>query len=162
MTMSRSDRRSARGERCVDVYSAEMSCGWRIIRQVTARYAYDKVIEGRWRELFDDLGNFLGVQVVNALKTDQDLPSGTSATTITARDSMLFAGLGGPSRTITMNEDARISRFNAKTCRALPPEDHIERVIAKVQQWPFPASRIDSGDAMRFGDRAVRVYPRFE
>lgn len=164
MGTNASQRRAAgSGDRCIDVYAADVSRGWRVVRQVTPEVAYRKVLEGKWSEQFDAIGNFFGVQVVAAVKTDQELPSGTSATTITARDSMVFAGLAGPSRTIGMNEDRRIGRYSAVTCSALPPEDRIERVIAKVQQWPYPASRIDSGRGpVRYGDRALRVYPRAE
>lgn len=156
-----SDRRRAIAvDRCIDVYSADTSLGWRIVRQVTALYAFHRVVEGKWRELFDSIGNFYGVQVVPAVKTDQELPSGSSAATITFRDNMLYAGCGGRSRTIGRSEDFRITRYSQVSCKALPPEDRIERVIAKVQQWPYPASRIDNGRGQPcFGDRAIRVYP---
>lgn len=162
-------RAAGSGARCIDVYAADVSRGWRIVRQVTPEFAFRKVNEGKWREQFDEFGNFFGVQVIAAVKTDQELPSGTSATTITARDSMVYAGLAGRSRTMGMSEDRRIGRYSHVTGNALPPEDRIERVIAKVQQWPYPASRIDSGvqshtsfDRSRiiYGDRAPRVYPR--
>jgi hypothetical protein len=153
-------RRAIALDRCIDVYSADTSLGYRLVRQVTALYAFNKVAEGQWQEIFDSLGNFRGVKMLAAVKSDQELPSGTSATTITARDKMLFAGLGGPSRTIGRDENYRITRYSSITGKALPPEDSIERVIAKVQQWPFPASRIDNGREMRvFGDRAIRCYP---
>jgi hypothetical protein len=161
MTMNRRARRELRDVRCIDVYSADTSLGWRVVRQVTALYAFQRVVEGKWRELFDSIGNFYGVQVVPAAKTDQELPSGTSATTITARDAQLFAGLGGKSQTIGRSEDFRLTRSSRVTCKALPPEDHIERVMAKVAQWPYPASRIDDGRGKpMLGDRAIRCYPR--
>lgn len=162
MGMNAAQRRAAFSDRSIYVYGADTSRGWRIVQVVTPESAYKKVMEGKCSELFDDLGNFLGVQILAAVKTDQDLPSGTSTTTITARDVLYFVGGGGKSRTIGMSEDRRITRYSPVTCKALPPEDRVERVIAKVQQWPFPASRIDSGRGpVKFGDRATRVYPRY-
>lgn len=148
-------------DRSIDVFAADTSLGWRIVRQVSAMYAYQKVTEGKWVEIFDDIGNFYGVKIVAAVKSDQELLSGTSATTVTARDAMLYAGLGGASQTIGRSEDYRITRYSRVTCKALPPEDRIERVMAKVAQWPYPASRIDDGRGKAiFGDRAMRCYPR--
>jgi hypothetical protein len=142
------------------VFPADVSRGWRVVRQVTATHAFEKVTLGKWREVFDDGGNFLGCQVLATFRTDQDLPSGASSTSITWREAMLYAGLGGESRTIGMNEDQRITRQNLVS-RSLPPEDRIERVMAKVECWPYPASRIDDGrGAPVFGDRAIRIYPR--
>jgi hypothetical protein len=157
----RNERRAIMLDRCVDVYAADTSLGWRIVRKVSAILAYNKVVEGKWVEIFDDIGNFYGVKVVASVTSDQELPSGTSATTITARDAMLQAGLGGRSQTIGRSEDYRITRYSRVTCKALPPEDRIERVMAKVAQWPFPASRLDDGRGKAiFGDRAIRCYPR--
>lgn len=156
------DDRRLDAARDIDVYAADTSLGYRIVRQVTPMRAYEKVIAGQWRELFDDMGNFFGVQVVAAVKTDQDLPSGTSASYITPKESRIYVGLEGRSETIGRNEEYRITHTNRFTGRP-EPEDRIERVIAKVQQWPFPASRIDNGcGPMQFGDRAIRVYPRFK
>jgi hypothetical protein len=120
---------------------------------VSPTFAYNKVMNGKWRECFDDFGNFYGVQVVAAGRCDMDLISDEdSVTTITAAESKQNAGLDGPSRTFGRSEDFRISRRQ--------PEDWIERAQVKVQQWPFPASRIDNGRGpVRFGDRAIRVYP---
>jgi hypothetical protein len=154
-------RREAALDRCIDVYAADTSRGWRIVRKVTALYAFDRVVEGKWQEIFDGMGNFHGVKILAAVKSDQELPSGTSATTITARDAQLFAGLGGKSQTIGRSEEFRLTRASRTTCKALPPEDHIERVMAKVAQWPYPASRVDDGRGVKiFGDRAIRCYPR--
>lgn len=163
MGLSHSQRRARSGDLSIDVYPADESRKWRAIRKVTPLYAWDKVSRGLWSELFDDFGNFYGVQILAIVKTDKDLPSGATATTITAADSKLCAGLSGPSRTLGLTEEGRITRFHSVTCRPLPPEDRIERAIAKVNQWPMPASRIDNGTgAPVFGDRAVRVYPRIK
>jgi hypothetical protein len=162
MTMSRKDRRSF-GDYCIDVYAADTSRGWRITRQTTPAIAYKKVLSGKYREVFDDFGNFFGVQIIAAAKTDLELVSDEdSTTTITARENRLNAGLAGQSHTIGLTEDRRITRQHPVTFAVLPPEDGIERVRAKVNQWPYPASRIDNGrGAPFFGDRAVRVYPRW-
>lgn len=167
--MSRNGRRAI-ADRCIDVYAADTSRGWRVVRQVTPLYAYDKVALGKWHELFDDFGNFYGVQVVAAVRCDMDLMSDEdSATTITASESKQNAGLDGPSMTFGQSEDFRIDRHHPITGTAQPPEDWIERAQQKVKEWPFPASRIDNGrDPLptkiysrvgEYGDRALRVYP---
>ena len=167
--LSRHDRRAILAEnrraialdRCIDVYSADTSLGWRIVRKVTALYAFNKVIEGKWVEIFDDIGNFYGVQIIAAVKSDQELPSGSTAATITYLELIRNAGLEGRSRTMGRDENYRITRYSSVSSKALPPEDNIERAIAKVKQWPFPASRIDDGRGTPiYGDRAIRCYPR--
>jgi hypothetical protein len=162
MGTNASQRRAAGSIRCIDVYPADVSLGWRIVRQVTPEFAYKKVLDGQWREAFDDCGNFLGCQVIAAIGIDRELSDEEeSASTITAHENRLNAGLDGRSRTIGMSEDRRITRRHPKTWSALPPEDAIERAIAKVQQWPYPASRIDNGRGpIAYGDRAIRVNPR--
>jgi hypothetical protein len=162
VSRSRLDRASI-VDRSIDVYVADQSRGWRVVRQVTPVFAYDKVSRGLWSEMFDSYGTFVGVQVIAAVKTDQDLLSGASSVTITANEVMINAGCRGRSRTIGMCEEQRINRRadgpNGDG-RALPPEDRIERVMAKVKQWPLPASRIDDGRGKPvYGDRALRVYP---
>jgi hypothetical protein len=153
-------------KRCIDVYPADESSGVRVIRQVSPAFAFEKVARGLWIELFDGYGSFIGVQVIAAVKSDQDLQSGASSLTITAKEVMINAGCRGRSRTIGMCEEQRINRRADgpnDDGHALPPEDRIERVLAKVRQWPLPASRIDDGRGKPvFGDRAIRVYPRMK
>ena len=166
--ITRHDRRAIEQEskrniaidRSIDVYSADTSQGWRIIRKVTAIYAFEKVVAGYWKEIFDHIGNFIGVQILAVVKSDEEIPSGATAATITFIEIIRNAGLEGRSRTIGRDENFRITRENPKDGKPLPPEDNIERAIAKVKQWPFPASRIDNGRGKPvFGDRAIRCYP---
>lgn len=137
---TRGQRRAEFGERCINLYPPDTALGWRVIRQVTPAEATKKVASGQWREVFDEHGNFWGYQVLANFKTDSDLPSGASSTSITARECELNAGLGGRSRTMGMIEADRISRRHPKMGKALPPEDAVERAIAKVKE--FGKSRI--------------------
>jgi len=104
--------------------------------------------EGKLREVQDEHQNFLGYQLISNFKTDNDLPSGVSSTSITVTECVLNAGLGGYSRTLGMGEEERISR-KSREGKQLPPEDAIERAIEKVKEWP-----------LMHGDRAVRCYPK--
>lgn len=149
---------------CFYLYPADTTLGWRVIRRVTLACGTYKAISGQWREVHDEHGNHWGYQVVANFKTDAELPSGASSSSITVREMELnaFTVLKyGKSQTAGMSEDDRISRRHYKSGRKLAPEDAVERAVAKVRQWPFPASRVDDGSgAAVFGDRAVRAYPR--
>jgi len=142
-------RRAQQGERCMNLYPPDTTLGWRVIRQVSQAQALKKLACGQWRAVNDEQGNFLGYQVLATFKTDNELPSGASSTSITVNECELNAGLRGKSRTWGMNEEDRISRRHPTSGKALPPEDAIERAIAKVREWPLP-----------HGDRAVRAYPK--
>jgi hypothetical protein len=146
------------------LYPADTTLGWRVIRRVTAAQGVAKLAAGQWREVFDEYGNHWGYQVVANFRTDQELPSGASSSSITVREMLLNAGVffpNGKSRTAGMTEDKRISRKHPISGKKLAPEDAVERARAKVSQWPHPASRIDDGTgAPRYGDLAVRVYPK--
>jgi len=160
MGKSRTQRRAEKGERCVSVYPPDTSLGWRVIYHVSKPQAAAKLASGEWREVYDEHGNFMGCQVLATFKQDEELPSGASSSSITVSECELNAGLGGRSHTVGMPEDRRISRRN-QVGRALPPEDAVERAQAKVNQWPWPASRIDDGSGQPvYGDRAVRCYPK--
>jgi hypothetical protein len=151
MSKTANDRRSQSSERSIAVYPADTSLGWRVIRMVSPNVALGKLALGVWREVFDEHRNFVGCQVLQTVKTDSELPSGASSTSITVNECELNAGLGGKSRTAGMPEDKRLSRFRttANGILPLPPEDAIERAQAKVKEWTKP-----------HGDRATRVYPK--
>ncbi|WP_420239243.1 hypothetical protein ACOBR2_06595 [Telmatobacter bradus] len=161
MGKTASQRRLENRSRCIDVYPADTTLGWRVVRQVRLTEAAQHLAAGAWREVYDERGNFLGCQVLLSICTDQELPSGASSTSITLGEVMLNAGLGGRSRTLGRSEEWRLTRPKRPNGRRPAPEDAIERAIEKVKQWPWPASRVDDGSgAPKFGDRAVRVYPK--
>jgi hypothetical protein len=166
MGRSRSERRAASGA-VSNLYAAETTLGWRVIDQVPMSLGAEKVARGKWREVFYEDGGFAGWQVLPAQACDRGgkkIPSreGTPAT-ITLAEVQRNAGLFGRSRTLGQPEWKRLRR-HAKYDKEkiLAPEDAIERAIRKVQQWPFPASRIATDDDGKpvFGDRAIRVYPK--
>ena len=145
------------------LYPPDTALGWRVIRKVTLAEGAEKVLRGEWREVHDEHGDHWGYQVLVSSKTDQDIPSGATSSSITVNECELNAGLGGEWRTKGLPEDKRLSRFRRTEAGLLPvpAEDAIERAQAKVAQWPYPASRIDDGKGKPvWGDRAVRVYPK--
>jgi hypothetical protein len=160
MSKDRNQRRQEKGERSVNVYPPDTSLGWRVIYMVSALKAAERLAAGVWREVYDEYGSFWGCQVVANFGKDEAILSGASSTSITVSELELNAGLRGKSRTVGLSEEQRIARINGKG-KPLPPEDAIERAQAKVKQWPYPASRIDDGRGEpKYGDRAVRVYPK--
>lgn len=148
MSQTGNERRAQSSERCISVYPADTTLGWRVIKMVSAQLAMAKLALGVWREVHDEHGSFQGCQVLATVKSDSELPSGASSTSITVNECELNAGLGGKSRTAGLSEDKRISRFRTDG-KALPPEDAIERAEAKVREW-----------TELHGDRAIRVYPK--
>jgi hypothetical protein len=151
MSKARNDRYAVLVERSIPVFPADTTLGWRVIRMVSVQVALGKLALGVWREVHDEHGNFQGCQVLATVKSDSELPSGASSTSITVNECELNAGLGGRSRTAGLPEDKRISRFRTTDhgILPLPPEDAIERAQAKVKEWTKPHS-----------DKAVRVYPK--
>lgn len=70
-----------------------------------------------------------------------------------------LAGLMGRSRTARMRETERIGRQHPKSGRLLPEEDFVERTEVLVHDI-YPQSANFAMVDGRFGDRAVRVYPK--
>lgn len=151
-----------------DLYPPTTTLGWRVIKLVTAAEAQGALEQGLWREVYDEQGNLAGYQIKANFQTDDDLPSGWSSCAISENEMDLNAGAAfkhGRSKTAGMPEDLRVARRHIHgkkaTGKALPPEDAVERALAKVKLWPYPASRVDDGKGEPvFGDRAVRVYPK--
>jgi len=145
------------------LFSADISQGWRIVRRVSLDKGKRSVIEGRWREVTDDLGNHLGYQIISTNSVDSEMPTRQTPATISASEMTLYAGQAfsrGRSRTAGMTEDQRLSRAKLPNGRQLPPEDTIERLVGKVNAYTAPASRVNlKGDPV-YGDKAVRVYPK--
>lgn len=130
------------------LFAAETTLGWRVVRRVSGAQGEEMLARGQWRDVYDASGNHIGYQVIASYKTDLEILSGSSSCSITAREIELNAGLRGRSRTAGMSEEQRISRRAPRTGSPLPPEDAIERAIAKVKEWP-----------RSHRDRAVRIYP---
>jgi hypothetical protein len=153
---TREERYIAAGD--LPLYPVDASRGWRVIRYVNFAKGLERAAKGEWALRNDEQGNPWYFQIVASFKTDQDLPSGATSSSITSRECMLNAGviekrngviLGAKSRTMRMTEDERLSQPKRPNGRVPPPEDAIERAIAKVREWPLP-----------HGDRSVRVYPK--
>jgi hypothetical protein len=129
---TRAQRRAHKGD--IDVFPAETSLGWRVIRQASQDEAQKKLATGEWREVQDEAGNFIGCQVLANFKKDEDLPSGASSTSISPRECLLNAAGLRESRTANLPEERKISR-KSRFGKALPPEDAIERAVAKVREF---------------------------
>lgn len=133
-----------------NLYPPETERYWRVIRIVRFEQAESKVAAGEWRRDFEADGQPC-YRVIPTHEKEKDLPSGRTSVSITARESMLNAFAAafrdGRSRTVVLTEEQRLSRRDSRG-KALPPEDAVERAVAKVREWP-----------KAHGDRAVRVYP---
>jgi hypothetical protein len=146
-----------------DLYPPTTTLGWRVIKLVTAAEVKDALDRGLWREVYDEHGDLAGYQIKTNFQTDDDLPSGWSSCAISENEMDLVAGTKfskGRSRTQGLPEAKKMARKD-QNGKALAPEDAVERAVAKVKAWPYPASRVDNGEGKPvFGDRAVRVYPK--
>ena len=110
MSQTSAQRRASKGD--ISVFPAETSLGWRAIRTVTVARAVQKLANGEWAEVRDQQGNFLGCQVLANFKKDEDLPSGATSTSISARECVLNAMGLRESRTARLTEQEKISRKN--------------------------------------------------
>lgn len=170
MGKSRFARREESGK-LFNLYAANTSMGWRVIRQISGAYAAIKVASGEWRPVsYEQSGDLAGYQEVPARFSPPvfsgpgvKIPGMRSvAATITLKEMQMNAGLFGRSRTLGRAEwkrKARHAKYDKD--KVLAPEDAIERAVEKVRLWPYPASVIgvDERGAPVFGDKAVRVYP---
>ena len=142
--------RRARNCGLISVFQANTTLGWHVVGYAVPSVAAQKLAAGEYREVYNESGAFLGVQMMPTKKR-LDHSSNPSSCSISLNEVKRIAGEEGESVTInlTVREHARIS------------EDAVERAIRKLQQWPFPASRTDDGMGEPvYGDKAVRVYPK--
>jgi hypothetical protein len=119
-----------------NLFPAQTDDHFSVIREVRFGYAEGKVALGEWKREYDQVGNHIGYRVVPNRFGDAALVSGSSSSSITAREMRLNAGLKGRSQTARLSEDDRISRRHPKSGKALPPEDAVERAREKVRIWP--------------------------
>jgi hypothetical protein len=151
-----SQRRACKGE--ISLYPAETSLGWRVIGTTNSGAATEKLANGEWREVYDEYGNFWGYQVLATFKKDEDLVSGATSTSITVSECLLNAGLGGRSRTARLPEEKKIARRD-RWGHALPPEDAIERAVAKVAE--FGAHRVMAAPYISDAPQGWNAFPEF-
>lgn len=166
MSKSSAERRLARGD-VANLYAKGTLVGCRILRQVPMATALEKVALGKWRRVFYEDGSLAGFQPyaepqpAKSHSTAAGVSLDGSAPTITLTEVRMNAGEFGKSHTQGMPEWKRLKRhakYDEK--KILAPEDAIERAIAKVKLWPYPASRVDDGSGEPvYGDKAIRVYP---
>jgi hypothetical protein len=137
--LNHSQRRAAHGARCINLYPANTTLGWRPIRQVTAADAAKNYALGKWGEVHDEHGNFWGYQVLASPKTDQELSSEQSSTSLTARECDLIAGQcfpKGKSHTLGLSEAKKLNRHpKDDPDKFLAPEDAVELAVAKEQEF---------------------------
>ena len=134
--------------KCFDLYPSETILGWRVIRKVSFAEGDLKVTLGAWREVYDEFYNHVGYQIGGGANSVV-MPSRPSPSGIVRREMEINAL--GVSRTARLNEDRRMSRVHHETGKALPPEDAVERIQAKVRVWP----NVDAA-----AKDILRVWPR--
>lgn len=154
LTMPR-PRSAHRNHSDFELWSADTSEGYRVIKHVAFAYGESRVARGEWRRVFDELtGAHKGYQAV-APRHDVTASSDASRAALAPPEMKANAGLLGRSRTGSMKpgDPRRIGRVHPKSGRLLPAEDFIERTQELVKLYPRSAN-------FRTGDRAVRVYPK--
>lgn len=166
MSKSSAERRLAKGD-LANLYTKGTLVGCRVVRQVPVSLALEKVALGMWRRVFYEDGSEAGFQPYAQPQPERPRAPQPGASldgsppTITLTEVRMNAGEFGASRTKGMPEWKRLKRhakYDEK--KILAPEDAIERAIAKVKLWPYPASRVDDGSGEPvYGDKAIRVYP---
>lgn len=161
--MAHKRRCTRRSTKNLVLFSSDTTLGWRVIFTVSYLKGEKNVAAGIWRRVNSQLGDHIGYQILCTQNCGLDIPSNSSPTYISAAEIVLYATrsfVGRGSRTEGLSEEERFAR-RGKFDKILPIEDAVERVTGKVEQWPFPASRIgtaEDGSAI-YGDRATRVYP---
>lgn len=178
MPKSNSELRRLKGL-TVNFFAANIALGYRVVRQVDAALAMEKLALKKWRDVWHVDGSFLGVMPAKPAEhktLNQVLIERLIAVTITNGELRRNAGLYGRSRTAGLTEWQRARRRKwrkgvpledggegvwYRTDEIADPEDATERAVEKVRQWPFPASLrgADKEGNPIFGDKAVRVYP---
>jgi len=136
------------------LYPAETLLGWRVIRNVSYAQGEEMVVQGKWREVYDEHGNHIGYQMRPSRSDDLEILSRSSSSGIVRSEMEINAGRvfsKGKSHTAGMSEARRMIRTNRDTGKALPPEDRIERVTSKVRVWP---------DVEACANDILRVWPR--
>jgi hypothetical protein len=147
------------------LYGEKTPLGYPILGQTTKEAGELNVRLGRWKAVHFEGGELAGFQPIKKPVSDGSLVGNpNSPTSITRSEieinaySRIFCD--AKSRTEGLNEFERDARFE-QARRIDQIEDRVERVHTKIAQWPHPASRIDDGRGkVKFGDRAVRVYPK--
>jgi hypothetical protein len=93
-----------------NVYASNTTGGYRVVRQVPMALGLEKVALRQWRLLWFEDGSVAGFQPVEAperASATGKMPC-WSPTSITAKESQAYAGLYGPSQTMSMTESERL------------------------------------------------------
>lgn len=142
-------QRHARSGVWINVYPFNITLGLKVVDLVKPMKAAEQLASGKYCEVLTPQGELLGIKPTQKPKRDHS--SNPTPGVISAREMQRIAGCEGESTTICLSEEEHFS----------VPEDMVERAIRKMQQQPYPASRIDDGGgAPVYGDKAVRVYPK--
>ena len=105
---------------------------------VTVREGDRMVLNGQARLHYDALGNPDGYElmpVAGSKVKNGDASSKPTAALLTVKEMDLVAGQkfrGGRSRTAGRSEKERLTRVHPVTGKPLPPEDEVERAVAKL------------------------------
>ena len=123
----------------VCLFPANTTLGWRVIRMVTVEQGEMHEARANWRRVYDSItGELIGFQLIapEASRYDKDLPSMPSSASISKSEMQINAE--STSLTAGLAEDMRLE--------LKVPEDHTERVQAKVRVWPHVGAK--KGDVL--------------
>jgi hypothetical protein len=132
-TLRRRRRRQQDGK--LWLFSPVTTLGWRATRWIHPDEGERKVAIGQLRHVLDPSGKLIGYQMAEGMPRDENMPSRRAPVSLSVHDMELIAGQTfpkGKSKTAGLPEDLRISRVHPLSGRALPPEDDVERAVAKL------------------------------
>lgn len=114
------------------------SLGWRVTRRISREAGERMLVAGHAVQVHDEHGNMVGYHKVDAPLARNGVGANPMPVVLTAREMDLIAGQffrHGRSKTAGMSEAQRLSRIDPMTRRLLPPEDGIERALARLESY---------------------------
>ncbi len=160
---------------------------WHYLGRISFQSAERKVDAGKWQRVYNQQNLHIGYEICDSnpeavlaslhrevkskvklgpVRRDKATAQASAekkvSICISSKEMQIYAGQvfkHGKSRTYGMTDEQRASRISERGNR-LSEEDAVERVVAKVELWPHPASRVAADERAPYGDRAVRVYPK--
>jgi hypothetical protein len=155
--MARPRRRSPSSQRWRDnqffLFDGNIALGWRVTRRVSHQDGERMVATGHARPVNDHNGVHIGYQMQQPAPVKNGVPAKPTPALLSAKEMDLIAGqafAGGQSRTFGRSEVMRLTRTNPWTGKLLPPEDEVERALAKLRAvTPRHLQALHAADALR-------------
>jgi len=137
--MPRPKRRSPSSKRWREnqylLFDGNTALGWRVTRRISLDAGERMLASGHARRVNDHNGVHIGYQLQQPGPVKNGVPAKPTPALLSAREMDLIAGQAfthGASRTASMTEAQRLTRVHPLTNKLLPPEDEVERAVAKL------------------------------